>query len=64
MFADDLVGISETPEGLQKQVEKVQEYTGEWGMTANVNKCRVLVYIEDEKNPVEVKRNRDEGELA
>ena len=23
MFADDFVGISETPEGLQKQIEKV-----------------------------------------
>ena len=28
MFADYLVGISETPEGLQKQIEKSLEYTG------------------------------------
>ena len=27
MFADDFVGISETPEALQKQLEKVLEYT-------------------------------------
>ena len=27
MFADDFVGISETPEGLQKQIEKALEYT-------------------------------------
>ena len=25
MFADDFVGISETPEGLQKQIEKALE---------------------------------------
>ena len=27
MFADDLVGISETPEGLQKQIEKALKHT-------------------------------------
>ena len=27
MFADDFVGISETPEGLQKKIEKTLEYT-------------------------------------
>ena len=27
MFADDFVGISETPEGWQKQIQKALEYT-------------------------------------
>ena len=27
MFADDFVGKSETPEGLQKQIEEAPEYT-------------------------------------
>ena len=30
MFADDFVGISDTPEGLQKQIEKALEYTRKW----------------------------------
>ena len=30
MFADDFVGISETPERLQKQIEKALEYTRKW----------------------------------
>ena len=38
MFADDVVGISETPEGLQKQKEKAQENAGKWRVVANVNK--------------------------
>ena len=42
MFADDFVGISETPEGLQKQVERALEYTRKWRVTANVKKCAVL----------------------
>ena len=39
MFADDIVGISETPEGLQKQIEKALEYTRKWRVTANAKKC-------------------------
>ena len=38
MFADGFVGISETPEGLQKQIEKALEYTRKWRVTANVKK--------------------------
>ena len=34
MFADDVVGISETPEGLQKQKEKAQENAGKWRVVA------------------------------
>ena len=45
MFADDFVGISDTPEGLQKQIEKALEYTRKWRVTANVSKCAVLVYV-------------------
>ena len=36
MFADDFVGISETPEGLQKQIQKALEDTRKWRVTANV----------------------------
>ena len=43
MFADDFVGRSETPEGLQKQVEKALEHTREWRVTANVKKRAVVV---------------------
>ena len=38
MFAVDFVGISVTPEGLQKQIEKALEYTTKWRVTANVKK--------------------------
>ena len=49
MLADDSVGISDTPEGLQKQIEKALEYTRKWRVTANVSKCAVLVCNEDKK---------------
>ena len=63
MFADDFVGISDTPELLQKQIEKALEYTRKWRVTANVSKCAVLVCKEDKKNPVEFKWKWGEEEL-
>ena len=37
MFKDGFVGISETPEGIQKQIEKALEYTTrKWRVPANV----------------------------
>ena len=51
--ADDFVAISETPEGLQKQIEKAQKYTiAKWRVTANVKICAVVGYSEDKVNPV------------
>ena len=63
MFADDFVGISDAPEGLQKQIEKALEYTRKWRVTANVSKCVVLVCNEDKKSPVEFKWKWGEEEL-
>ena len=63
MFADDFVGISGTAEGLQEQIENALEYTREWRVTANVNKCAVLVCTEDKKKPVEFKRKWGGEEL-
>ena len=63
MFADDFVGISETPEGWQKQIEKAPEYTRKWRVTANVKKCAVVICNEDRGNPVKFKRKWGEDEL-
>ena len=38
MFADDSVGISGKPEGLQEKSEKALEHTRKWRVTANVDK--------------------------
>ena len=63
MFADDFVGLAETPEGLQTQIEKALEYTRKWRITANINKSAVLICNEDNKNPVEFKWKWGEEEL-
>ena len=63
MFADDFVCISETPEGLQKQIGKALEYTRKWRVTANVKKCAVVVCNEDKENPITFKWKWGKDEL-
>ena len=52
MIADDFVGISETSEGLQKQIDKSPEYTRAWRVTANVKNSAVAVCNEVKVNPI------------
>ena len=54
MFADDFVGIAETP--------RIAEANRKWRVTANVNKSTILVCNED-NNLVEFKWKRGEEEL-
>ena len=63
VFADDLMGMSETPEGLQKQIEKALEYTRKWGVTSNVKTCAVVVCNEDEANTAKFSWKWREAEL-
>ena len=64
MFADDFVGISETPEGLRKQIQKAPESTRKWRLTANVKKCAVVVCNEDGVNAVKFGWKWGEDELT
>ena len=45
MFADGVMGISETPGGLPKQIEIALEHTRKWRVTTNVSKNAVLVCV-------------------
>lgn len=51
MFAEDFVGISGTPQGLQKQIEKALDHTMKWNVTANINYARCLFVTEIRRNP-------------
>ena len=65
MFADDFVGVSETPEGLQQQIEKALECTTKWRVTAKVKKYAVVAVVcnEDKVNAADFKWKRGEDEL-
>ena len=63
MFADCFVGISETPEGLQKQIEKALEYTRKWRVTPNVKMCAVVGCNGSKENPAAFKWKWEKCEL-
>ena len=42
MSVDDFVGISETPEGLHKQMEKALEYTSAWYMESGSEREKII----------------------
>ena len=38
MYADDMVLLAEKPEGLQKMINSLFNYTQNWNLTVNTNK--------------------------
>jgi hypothetical protein len=43
-FADDLILLSKSPEGLQKLLTKLDNYCKKWNLTVNVNKTKILIF--------------------
>lgn len=44
LFADDAVIFSDTPEGLQLSLNKLQDYCQSWNLTVNVDKTKIMVF--------------------
>ena len=43
MYADDLIILSETNQGLQESMDKLSHYCTQWGLTVNINKTKCMV---------------------
>ena len=44
MYADDLVLLSETSDGLQNCLSKLNQYCEEWGLQVNVKKTKCMIF--------------------
>ena len=44
LYADDVVLLSETAEGLQKCLDKLSQYSKKWGLEVNLKKTKSLVF--------------------
>ena len=42
-FADDLIVISESKEGLQNSIDKLSDFCDNWQLTVNVKKTKTMV---------------------
>lgn len=57
MFADDIVVLADSPEGLRTQLEHIQLWAERWEMECGVSKCAAMLILpSDERhlNPVEI----------
>jgi hypothetical protein len=43
-FADDLVILSNTSEGLQNSLNKLEKYCYDWQLTVNTKKTKVMIF--------------------
>ena len=58
LYADDLVIISETPEGLQSAVTKLENYCKRWRLTVNILKTKTLIFHKGgRKVPIQIMMN-------
>ena len=46
LFADEIVGVSGSNEGLHKLISVVHGYCNKWRLKANVCKSAVMVFLE------------------
>ena len=44
MYADDLVILSKTKNGLQQSLNKLEEYVKKWGIELNLKKTKIMVF--------------------
>ena len=44
LFADDMVMMSETPDGLQTCLDNLKRYCDVWGLCVNIDKTKVVVF--------------------
>jgi hypothetical protein len=44
MFADDIVILSETRDGLQNSLDKLSTYCRDWSLTVNTDKTKIVVF--------------------
>ena len=44
MYADDLILLSETKEGLQTKLDKLKDYCDKWQLDVNIKKTKVMIF--------------------
>jgi hypothetical protein len=44
LFADDLAVASFTSHGLQKKIERVDQYCKDWNLRCNLSNCKIMVF--------------------
>ena len=51
LYADDLLLLSTTPKGLHYNIDKVNEFCDNWGLSVNVDKSKVMIFSKSGRVP-------------
>ena len=43
-YADYLILLSDTPEGLQKHIDKLSKYCDDWRLNINLKKTKIMIF--------------------
>ena len=54
MYADDIIILSETEEGLQSCLQELSQYTKRWGLEINLKKTKIMIFQTCGKRPKSV----------
>ena len=57
MYADDTVFFSKSAQSLQNMLNKLQDYSTEWGLTVNTEKTKIMVFEKGRKTEVHIYYN-------
>ena len=44
MYADDVILLSDTKEGLQEQIDKISHFCTEWKLDVNIKKTKIMIF--------------------
>ena len=52
LYADDLILVSESKEGLQESIDKLSQFTSKWFLEVNMKKTKCLVFTKGRPNKI------------
>jgi uncharacterized protein YmfQ (DUF2313 family) len=44
MYADDIVLLSDSKDGLQKRIDELHEFCNKWCLTVNLTKTKIVIF--------------------
>jgi len=59
MYADDLLILSESSEGIQESMNKLQNYCTKWGLQLNIKKTKLMMTMRNNEKNISIKYMED-----
>ena len=64
MYADDVVFFSKSAQTLQNMLNKLHNYSNEWGLEINTDKTKLMIFEKGRRTEVHIHYNNTELEVV